>query len=274
MPVSSPAKGRITKPFGRQPNGSFHHGTDRGWGAGSQVYAMLGGRVVEMAFLSDYGNFIRVLHGRDIHGRVIESRYCHLKTGFNLVDEDSDVAQGEQIATMGSTGSLTDQVHLHSELWIDDIRVDETTADIQFPPPPSPPSERKRTMTTNFVDSSTFDSNGSAIATTAYATAGEYGFPWQPFTRGTLPLAQSRYQYALDVHGRFIPLSHADFLAYETEYTSGGSAVTGGFSSADRAVLESIPTIPEAESLLTSTANIINSHTTEAVNGITLTSAP
>lgn len=127
------------------------------------------------------------------------------------------------------------------------------------PDPPAPiiPEIRRNTMTTNFVDSSTFDGSGNAVATTVYATGGEFGFPWQEFTRGTLPLASSRYQYALDVHGRFIPLNHTDFLAYKAAYTSGSGASSSGLTTAEHNQLFDIANKGELGQALTSTSSII-----------------
>ena len=137
--MRAPAAGTITRGFGRQPNGTFHYGTDRGWGNGRDVGAMMAGEVVEVADRPDYGKTIRLLHGRDTKGRAIESRYCHLSR--QLVEDGDTVAEGELIGVMGSTGSLAKGVHLHSELWVNGTRVNEQTFD--FTIPSAPPVKQK-----------------------------------------------------------------------------------------------------------------------------------
>jgi len=139
-------KTQPTRGFGKQPNGSFHYGTDWGWGSGRQVYAMLPGQVVSTQTLPDYGITVRVNHGHDANGDAIETRYCHLSA--QTVKYGDWVAEGRQVGVMGSTGSLTKQVHLHSELWFNGTRIDERTYT-----PPAPP-KRKTTLMRLITDTS------------------------------------------------------------------------------------------------------------------------
>lgn len=126
MALTKPALGNITRKFGPYvSNGiaGFHYGTDRGYGNGRDVYAMLNGQVTSVATLSDYGKIIVIDHGVDAHGDIIQTRYCHLSA--QNVAYGAWVVAGQKIGVMGSTGTLTDQVHLHSELIKNGIRVDE-----------------------------------------------------------------------------------------------------------------------------------------------------
>ena len=129
--MRAPAAGHVTKAFGLQPDGSFHYGTDRGWGSGREVLVMLAGEVMSVAILRDYGKTVRVYHGRDTLNRTIETRYCHLSR--QDVQKGDTVSGGQQVGVMGSTGSLTKQVHLHSELWVNGVRVNETTFPFTMP---------------------------------------------------------------------------------------------------------------------------------------------
>jgi len=149
MDLNKPAAGRITQYFGRQTNGSFHYGTDRGWGNGKQVNAMLTGQVIDASYHSDYGWVVFLDHGLDSSGRHVQTRYCHLAPNSIAVKYGAWVAAGTQIGLMGSTGSLTKQVHLHSELWLDGVRHDElayTFIKPGTPPAPEPVIKRKKNM--------------------------------------------------------------------------------------------------------------------------------
>lgn len=112
--------------FGKQADGSWHWGTDWGWGQGKAVRAMLGGTIVEIRTLSDYGLIVKINHGRDASGAVVETRYCHLASYSSGMKVGDTVFEGQQIGIMGSSGSLTTTVHLHSELWLNNVRQDET----------------------------------------------------------------------------------------------------------------------------------------------------
>jgi len=100
---------------------------------------MLPGQVVSTQTLPDYGITVRINHGHDANGDAIETRYCHLSA--QTVKYGDWVAEGQQVGVMGSTGSLTKQVHLHSELWFNGTRIDERTYTPPTPPTPPPSKE-------------------------------------------------------------------------------------------------------------------------------------
>lgn len=148
-------------------------------------------------------------------------------------------------------------------------------------PKPTTPDMRRTSMTTNYVDTSTYTS-GSATATTVYGMGGDSpGTPanWREYTRGTaLGTATDPAALLNTAHGPHIPLNHADFLAVKAAYlaplaVSGGGSGSG-LTTAEHNQLFDIPTKPELAAVLTTQTGDINTHTTEAVNGITLTSAP
>lgn len=99
-PASGPTLGRY--------NGTSNKGVDIGGNAGDPVLASADGRVVYAGSeLRGYGNMIIVKHND-----TFLSAYAHAQT--LLVKEKDVVRQGQQIATMGSSG--TDRVKLHFEI--------------------------------------------------------------------------------------------------------------------------------------------------------------
>jgi murein DD-endopeptidase MepM/ murein hydrolase activator NlpD len=130
--------GRLARPSNdTEANKAFgvggHHGTDWGWGQGDAVYAMADGVVVDVRTLTDYGKIIIIDHGPIIKG-VTQTRYCHLSrqdVAVGTALKPTRVKRGQQIGVMGNTGSLIPVIngvkskHLHSELWLDGVRVDE-----------------------------------------------------------------------------------------------------------------------------------------------------
>lgn len=269
MVATSPAAGRITKSFGRQPNGTFHYGTDRGWGNGFDVVAMLPGRVAQVHSLSDYGLVVLIDHGRDVDGRVVESRYCHLSSASVVKDEQ--VGEGAAIAVMGSSGSLTKQVHLHSELWLDGVRVDETKYTFR--------AESSEMTTYELVSATTGNPTGdiyfSVNRVQRYkvpneATLTDYA-SWLKDVLG-LPVAPS------PLSGVF-PFSYvrgvANIHAFGAVIPASGSG--SGYNPTDADVVDE----GELGQALTSTVALVNEHADDnkdailaAINGLTITVTP
>lgn len=121
-----PADGRIVDYFGPRepvltPNGwssSFHHGIDIGAGCDSPIYATSGGTVTYTGWYGGYGNFIQIDHGAGI-----SSAYGHIVDGGIIVSVGEDVAPGQQIAYVGTTGNSTG-CHLHFEIREDGSAID------------------------------------------------------------------------------------------------------------------------------------------------------
>ena len=108
-----PAKGTLTSDFGyRITNiGSTNHkGIDVAANSNDPVYASDGGEVIFSDRNGGYGNIIEILHD---NGDVTAYAHCNSL----LVSVGERVAQGQQIACMGSTGTSSG-VHVHFELRI------------------------------------------------------------------------------------------------------------------------------------------------------------
>jgi murein DD-endopeptidase MepM/ murein hydrolase activator NlpD len=108
-----PVNGIISSPEGwrRDPiNGEarYHAGTDIAAPAGTPIRAVAGGRVIESGVKSGYGNTV-VIQTDD--GRKM--LYAHNNQNFVRVGDQ--VAQGEEIAEVGSTGRSTGP-HVHFEV--------------------------------------------------------------------------------------------------------------------------------------------------------------
>jgi murein DD-endopeptidase MepM/ murein hydrolase activator NlpD len=103
----SPVSGTINSGFG--PRGaSFHDGIDIAAPEGTPIRAVEHGEVVYSDQLRGYGNIVIIRHS----GGLI-SVYAHNQV--NLVIEGQQVARGEVIAKVGSTGRVSGP-HLHFEI--------------------------------------------------------------------------------------------------------------------------------------------------------------
>jgi len=102
-----PVTGEINSGFG--PRGaSFHDGIDIAAAEGTPIHAVERGEVVYSDQLRGYGNMVIIRHAG-----AIASVYAHNQ--INLVREGQQVAKGEIIAKVGSTGRVTGP-HLHFEI--------------------------------------------------------------------------------------------------------------------------------------------------------------
>lgn len=110
-----PVEGKVLSEFGIR-NGRPHKGIDIGAKAGTPIYAVLSGTVVFAGYQGAYGNVI-VLE----HPDFVMTVYSHNEQ--NLVNVGDTVNQGQQIATVGSTGNATG-AHLHFEYRIKGKAID------------------------------------------------------------------------------------------------------------------------------------------------------
>lgn len=113
---------RITSPFGYRKHpvsgkvNMMHWGMDLSSGScGAQVTAALGGTVTTAAFVGACGNEVVINHGKNAAGNTLETVYCHLNKIEIKVKEGAVVQAGDQIGTVGTTGSSTG-CHLHFQL--------------------------------------------------------------------------------------------------------------------------------------------------------------
>jgi murein DD-endopeptidase MepM/ murein hydrolase activator NlpD len=88
---------------------SFHSGIDLGASFGTPVLAAKAGRVEFAGWGGGYGNLIELDHGST------GTRYAHLEAIY--VAQGQNVAQGQQIGIVGSTGRSTGP-HLHFEIMV------------------------------------------------------------------------------------------------------------------------------------------------------------
>ena len=95
--------------------GAMHSGLDFPGPMGTPILAAAPGRVVYVGQKSGYGNVVEVDHGQGIL-----TRYAHL-SGFTST-VGAQVAAGQQIAKMGSTGRSTGS-HLHFEVRLNGVAV-------------------------------------------------------------------------------------------------------------------------------------------------------
>jgi murein DD-endopeptidase MepM/ murein hydrolase activator NlpD len=112
-----PAGGYISSNYGARVApcagcSSFHEGVDLAAGCGAPIYAAHAGTVAYAGLYGGYGNYIRINHGGGI-----TTAYGHIVDGGILVRSGQQVAVGQVIARVGSTGHSTG-CHLHFEVRI------------------------------------------------------------------------------------------------------------------------------------------------------------
>lgn len=109
-----PVSGVVTSRFGARW-GRSHKGIDIGAPQGTPIYAAAGGTVTvsQYGYNGGYGNYVIISHGNGI-----QTLYGHCTT--LCVEVGEQVSQGQQIATVGSTGSSTGN-HLHLEIRINGV---------------------------------------------------------------------------------------------------------------------------------------------------------
>lgn len=103
-PVKDP---QISSSFGPR-GGGFHRGIDFAAPMGTPIYASQSGTVIRAESHYSWGNYVAILHDNGL-----TTLYAH--NNQNLVKVGQKVAQGEVIASMGSTGNSTGP-HLHFEI--------------------------------------------------------------------------------------------------------------------------------------------------------------
>ncbi len=90
----------------------IHEGIDISGEIGDPILAPAPGAVVASQHSWLWGNTVRIDHGRDEHGRYVQTMYLHLTE--RRVELGQRVRRGQQIGTMGITGaSAGNPTHLH-----------------------------------------------------------------------------------------------------------------------------------------------------------------
>lgn len=112
-----------------------HNGTDFGMPAGSAIQSVSNGVVVRSYSHKQFGNSVVV--AANIAGKNVLIKYAHL-TKRNVASGDT-VKSGDDIGTLGSTGSMCDGPHLHLE--IREVEDFETWEAYEFSGPVLDPEE-------------------------------------------------------------------------------------------------------------------------------------
>ncbi|CAN7340679.1 peptidoglycan DD-metalloendopeptidase family protein [Rossellomorea sp. LjRoot5] len=113
-----PVEGMVTDSYGTR-SGS-HKGMDIGGEAGSPVYSVDKGKVIKSYLSESYGHVVFIRHENGY-----ETVYAHLQS--RLVDENQEVAQGQQLGRLGNTGRSTG-AHLHFEVHRGEWTIDKENA--------------------------------------------------------------------------------------------------------------------------------------------------
>lgn len=117
----SPVNGPVTSQFGWRLHPvsggeDFHKGVDIAAAEGTSILAALPGVVEETGYNDSYGNFVVLRHSDNLR-----TTYNHCSE--ILVQEGQQMARGDRIARVGSTGISTGP-HLHFEVEVQGLKAD------------------------------------------------------------------------------------------------------------------------------------------------------
>lgn len=111
----------LSSNFGER-NGGFHAGADWTPGKGTPIRAIASGVVVESKYApGGWGQYVTVEHR--INGVTVRSLYAHMLRGSRTVKVGDQVAQGDVLGKVGTTGKSTGE-HLHFEIHVGGQAVD------------------------------------------------------------------------------------------------------------------------------------------------------
>ncbi len=110
-----PVNGSVVSGYGMRW-GRMHEGIDIAASTGTPIWAAAAGTVIHAGWLGGYGNLVVVDHGNGL-----ATAYAHASA--ILVAVGQQVAQGETISLVGSTGNSSGP-HLHFEVRVNGIAVD------------------------------------------------------------------------------------------------------------------------------------------------------
>ncbi len=117
----------ITDGYGPRPApcagcSTFHYAIDLVPGAGTPIYAIADGVVIEhQDGHGSWGNYVRIQH--TIGGRTVISSYAHMQTGSSPLAVGERISVGDFVGLVGATGQVT-APHLHLEIEDDGVRMD------------------------------------------------------------------------------------------------------------------------------------------------------
>jgi murein DD-endopeptidase MepM/ murein hydrolase activator NlpD len=110
-----PVNGAVVSGFGMRW-GRMHEGIDISATTGTPIWAAAAGTVIHAGWLGGYGNLVVVDHGNGL-----ATAYAHASVILVVVGQE--VAQGETVALVGSTGNSSGP-HLHFEVRVNGVAVD------------------------------------------------------------------------------------------------------------------------------------------------------
>ena len=110
-----PVNGTVVSGYGMRW-GRLHEGIDIAASSGTPIWAAAAGTVIHAGWLGGYGNLVVVDHGNGL-----ATAYAHASA--ILVGVGQQVAQGETVALVGSTGNSSGP-HLHFEVRVNGVAVD------------------------------------------------------------------------------------------------------------------------------------------------------
>ncbi|MBA3376158.1 MAG: peptidoglycan DD-metalloendopeptidase family protein [Actinobacteria bacterium] len=110
-----PMNGAVVSGYGMRW-GRLHEGIDIAASTGTPIWAAAAGTVIHAGWLGGYGNLVVVDHGNGL-----ATAYAHASA--ILVGVGQQVAQGESVALVGSTGNSSGP-HLHFEVRVNGVAVD------------------------------------------------------------------------------------------------------------------------------------------------------
>jgi len=110
-----PVNGAVVSGYGMRW-GRLHEGIDIAASTGTPIWAAAAGTVIHAGWLGGYGNLVVVDHGNGL-----ATAYAHASA--ILVGVGQQVAQGESVALVGSTGNSSGP-HLHFEVRVNGAAVD------------------------------------------------------------------------------------------------------------------------------------------------------
>ncbi|MEW6329453.1 MAG: M23 family metallopeptidase, partial [Candidatus Micrarchaeota archaeon] len=114
---ANPTSGTCTSPFCDNRITHWHGGIDVANAEGTDVRAAHAGRVAFAGPYGSAGNAVMIV-GTSGDCNNVKTVYYHLRDGSITVNVGDNVASGQKIAEMGSTGRSTGP-HLHFEIWAD-----------------------------------------------------------------------------------------------------------------------------------------------------------
>lgn len=100
---------------------SYHQGIDFNPGAGTAIFAIADGVVLQAEYSGGFGQHALIEH--TINGQRVVSVYAHMIGGSSPLVVGETVEAGDFVGLVGSTGTSTG-AHLHFEIRIDDIAID------------------------------------------------------------------------------------------------------------------------------------------------------